>query len=72
MTAGYRWSEEHSFRVTTPFSFEMVERTVDPGSTLEVSNLSLTLDWGISDAASAHVKVDVVDLYNRNPTSTEG
>ncbi len=68
---GYRWSEDHAFRVTTPLPFDVIMSTVDPGSTLEVSNLSLTLDWGIAGAASAHVEVDVVDLYNRNPTSTD-
>ncbi len=43
--------------------------TVDPGSSFEVSLLSLlfTAEW--ADTVTAHAKVDVIDLYERNPTS---
>ncbi len=73
--AAYRDSEDKSFAV--PFNFPQVPgqtfflRTVDPGSNLEVpvATLFLDADWG--DALLGHLKVDMIDLYDRNPTSTD-
>ncbi|MBZ0114535.1 MAG: hypothetical protein K8J08_18875 [Thermoanaerobaculia bacterium] len=45
--------------------------TVDPGSHFEISILSLLLDAEWSDSLVAHAKVDFIDLYERNPTSTD-
>jgi hypothetical protein len=45
--------------------------TVDPGSHFEISILSLLLDAEWSDNLVAHAKVDFIDLYERNPTSTD-
>jgi hypothetical protein len=45
--------------------------TVNEGTHLELSTLTLLLDATWSDALTAHAKVDVVDLYDRNPTSTD-
>jgi hypothetical protein len=72
----YRDSEDKSFRV--PFDFSALGapgpvflRTVDPGSSIEVpaATLFLDADWGPS--LLGHVKIDFVDLYDRNPTSTD-
>jgi len=71
VSMGYRWSEDHLVVINTPLPFDATMRTVDPGSTFEVSNVRLQLDWGITEAASAHVAIDIIDLYNRNPTSTD-
>jgi hypothetical protein len=77
--AHYRWSEE--LMIPSPFPFgpgqlppgQTVEflETVDPGSHVEVSVLSVFLDYAPSPAIAAHAKVDLIDLYDRNPTSTD-
>ena len=45
--------------------------TVNPGEHLEASVLTLFLDatWGAN--LTAHAKLDLVDLYDRNPTSSD-
>src|SRR5690606_12302853 len=45
--------------------------TVDPGGSLEVAAVTLFADavWG--DALDGRVKVDLIDLHDRNPTSTD-
>ncbi|MEM7482414.1 MAG: hypothetical protein AAF481_14660 [Acidobacteriota bacterium] len=48
-----------------------VLRTVDPGSHLEISTATLFVDAAWGDALAAHLKLDVIDLYDRNPTSTD-
>jgi hypothetical protein len=78
--ANFRNSDENRFRV--PF-FEFhpnllppgqehgFEETVNAGSHFEVSVLTLLLDavWG--DGLMAHTKIDFIDLYDRNPTSSD-
>ena len=77
--AHYRDSE--SFRFPSPFPFppeflppgarQGFLETVNAGQHLEVSVLTLFADvaWGASLAA--HAKVDLIDLYDRNPTSSD-
>lgn len=71
----YRDSDENRFPLTIaalpPELAQQELATVDPGSHLEVSTATLYLDarWGESLAAA--VKVDFIDLYDRNPTSTD-
>jgi hypothetical protein len=75
----YRDSDENAFR--TPFPFRpgqipagqdrVLLQTVDPGGHFEFSNLSLLLDGDLASSFRARLKVDVVDLYDRNPTSTD-
>ncbi|HEX2164587.1 MAG TPA: hypothetical protein VHM02_11615, partial [Thermoanaerobaculia bacterium] len=75
----FRESDENRFPVPFPFTPEMLPpgaaqgfmSTVDPGSHVEISAATLFLDavWG--PALAARLKVDVVDLYDRNPTSTD-
>lgn len=77
--AHYRDSEENFFPVPFPFSPDMLPPgavqgfagTVNPGSHLEVSTVSLLLDAEWSPALTAHVKLDFIDLYDRNPTSSD-
>ena len=45
--------------------------TVDPGSHIELSTVTLHLDATWGDSLSAGLKLDFIDLYDRNPTSTD-
>jgi hypothetical protein len=49
----------------------VMERTVSPGSSLEVPNLTLRAEGDISDQVAVKAEVHVLDLYNRNPTSSD-
>jgi hypothetical protein len=50
--------------------FPIVMRTVDPGVSAEVPNISLTLETDLTPDVFARAVVNVIDLYNRNPTSS--
>jgi hypothetical protein len=75
----YRVSPDARFAV--PFRFRpdqlpvgathAYEETVNPGSHFEVSNLTLLADGAWADLVKAHLKLDVINLYYRNPTSTD-
>jgi len=71
--AHYRDSDENRFPV--PFgdlpAALRAEETVNPGSHLEVSTFTLLLDAEWGDGLTAHGKIDFIDLYDRNPTSTD-
>src|SRR5215213_496114 len=75
--ANYRDSEANRFLV--PFDFDRspdkvvrgFEETVNAGSHFEVSTLTLLLDANWGDGLTAHGKIDFIDLYDRNPTSTD-
>jgi hypothetical protein len=73
----YRHSEANAFPTAFPFpaialpvgqSTGLVE-TVDAGSHAEISNIALFLDWDVSENWAVKSKVDLIDLYERNPTS---
>ena len=76
--ANYRDSQENRFPV--PFTFRPeelpvgqtrgFEETVDAGRHYEFSNLALLGTLACGDLFTAHVKVDLIDLHDRNPTST--
>jgi len=76
--ANFRRSEENRFPVPFPFppSFLPVgqtrgfEETVNAGSHIELSDATVYLDGIWSDDLQAHLKVDFISLYERNPTST--
>jgi hypothetical protein len=69
------------FRFASPFPFlpgqippgqrQVFEQTVDPGSHTEFSLASLFLEATWSERATVKLKLDAVDLYDRNPTSTD-
>lgn len=76
--AHYRNSERNRFPVNFPFTPEMLppgqeknfEETVNEGSHFEVSTLTFLVDAKWSEGLVAHAKVDAIDLYDRNPTSS--
>ena len=73
-----RDSDAFRFPVPFPFTPDMLPpgagqgfaSTVDPGGSVEISVLSLLLDGRWGDGIAAHAKVDLIDLHDRNPTST--
>ena len=74
----YRWSQEDSFaRPAFPPEFvpvgrDQVElRTVSPGSSIEVSRATVFFDVDFPRSIFGRVKIDFVDLYDRNPTSND-
>ncbi len=77
--AGLRWSEDDRMPLDFPFPAEFVPvgepnvalQTVAPGSSLEVSKATVFLDAELPRSIAAHAKIDFIDLYDRNPTSTD-
>ena len=74
--AGYRDSEDFVF--SFPFrpadgqpAQTLTMQTVDPEGNLEVPAATLFLDAEWGEALLGHLKVDMIDLYDRNPTSTD-
>lgn len=47
------------------------QETVDPGSHAEISNVALLADYNPSPLWRAHLRFNGVNLYYRNPTSTD-
>jgi hypothetical protein len=45
--------------------------TVDPGEHFEISTFTLFVDASWGENLVAHAKIDVIDLYDRNPTSDD-
>jgi len=74
----FRSSDENRFGVKFPFHPEELprgqsqafEETVNAGSHFEVSKLILFVDADWSENLTAHGRLDFVDLYDRNPTSS--
>ena len=79
--AHFRASDHNRFPVNFPFSLvpgllppgqtQAFLETVNEGSHFEISTLTLLLDATWGDGLSAHAKIDAIDLYDRNPTSTD-
>ena len=75
----FRHSQDEQVRVRFPFPPDFIPagqdgvylRTVAPGSSFEVSNLALTAEADLTPAVRAHATVHVIDLYNRNPTTSD-
>jgi len=77
--ANYRDSE--AFRFPSPFPFPPdflppgetrgFLETVNAGEHFEVSVLTLFLDARWGEGIAAHARVDFIDLYDRNPTSSD-
>jgi hypothetical protein len=74
-----RWSEDDRFPLSFPFPPDFVPvgepnvalQTVSPGTSLEVSRALLHVDVELPRSIAAHLKVAFIDLYDRNPTSTD-
>ncbi|MBK9062003.1 MAG: hypothetical protein IPL89_02200 [Acidobacteria bacterium] len=69
--AAFRDSRDLAITVpNTGTPFPIVMQTVDPGAHVEAPNLGLTLEADITPDIFARAVVNVLDLYNRNPTSS--
>jgi len=66
--ANYRDSDEAVFPAAA--GADTVE-TVDPGGNGEISLISLAGKWRPANLWELNFKIDAVDLYDRNPTSTD-
>ena len=79
LKAHYRWSKDALFPLRFPFPPDFIPRgqtqiflqTVSPGSALEISAATVILDLEITPSVIGRVRVQFIDLYNRNPTSTD-
>jgi hypothetical protein len=79
LKANGRWSQDDRFPLAFPFPPDFVPvgqpdvamQTVAPGASLEVSKAQLQLDAELPRTITARVRVAFIDLYNRNPTSTD-
>jgi|CXWL01.1.fsa_nt_gi hypothetical protein len=70
--AHFRSSDENRF--PSPFfppAAGVFQETVSPGEHFEVSTLTLFADLTWGENLAGHAKVDIVDLYDRNPTSED-
>src|SRR6185503_20208617 len=54
-----------------PGQTEVFERTASSGSSLEVSTFNLIGEGDFTPDISARVEVHFIDLYNRNPTTSD-
>jgi len=74
-----RWSEHDRFPLAFPFPPDFVPvgqpnvalETVAPGSSLEVSRALVNLDVEMPRGIAGHVQIGFLNLYDRNPTSTD-
>jgi hypothetical protein len=74
-----RWSQDDRFQPDFPFPPDFVPvgepdvalQTVSPGASLEINKASVLLDLDLPRGIAAHARLDFVDLYDRNPTSTD-
>lgn len=67
-----RHSDDHRVRSNFPgFPSPQFMRTPDPGSSYEISDVTLQLDATFSENVEGRVKIDFIDLYDRNPTSSD-
>ncbi|MCB1032999.1 MAG: hypothetical protein KDD47_04095 [Acidobacteria bacterium] len=79
LRGGYRDSDLNRFESPFPFDPSMLPlgetkgflETVDAGSHAEVSVIRLALDAAYGRWFGAGLRVDVIDLYDRNPTSED-
>ncbi|MGH9363449.1 MAG: hypothetical protein ACRD2T_16185, partial [Thermoanaerobaculia bacterium] len=77
--AHYRDSEGNRFAVNFPFlptqlppgQTRVFLETVEQGSHLEFSTVTLLLDAAWRGGLAAQAKIDFIDRYDRNPTSTD-
>jgi hypothetical protein len=77
--ASFRDSDDFAFPVNFGFGPEEIpsgqtrvfERTVNPGQHFEFSAVTLLVDASWGEGLTAHTKIDFIDLYDRNPTSTD-
>ena len=66
----FRDSTNTAVRVGQIEGVDIFEKTVDPGSSFEVSTVNLVGEGDLAEGLKAKVEIHFIDLYNRNPTST--
>ena len=74
-----RWSEDDRFPLAFAFPPEFVPvgqpnvalQTVAPGASLEVGRALVNLDVDMPRGIAGHVQIGLINLYDRNPTSTD-
>lgn len=70
--AGYRWSQAQESSIFGPNNQVVgFMRTPDPGSSFEIQHLGLSGEGFVTSGVFAKFEVRFLDLYNRNPTSTD-
>ena len=75
----YRNSEENRFPIRFPFPPEALPQgqstafleTVDAGEHVEISSLNVVARWRFAEDWALHGKIEVFDMYDRNPTSSD-
>ncbi len=78
VNAHYRWSEDDEL-ILPFFPPDFAPRgrdnvslcTVSPGSSLELSRATIFLEGDFPRAIFGRVRIDFIDIYNRNPTSSD-
>jgi hypothetical protein len=71
---GLRASKDLQTPIFTPFPDRrgrLFQRTVDPGASLELVSVNVRGEGEITSGVRAKAEVHVLDLYNRNPTSSD-
>lgn len=71
LDTNFRHSSDYYFYTHYPPLPGFTQETVDPGSHFEVSMVSLRADYQPSPLLEAHLLFNGVNLYYRNPTSTD-
>ena len=69
--ANVRDSESASFPSPFPAEPRRFMQTVNEGTHFELSNASIIMGVEWSELLSGRIKLDFIDLYDRNPTSTD-
>jgi hypothetical protein len=70
----FRDSKDLQTPIFTPFPRRtppLFQRTADPGASLEMQTLNLRLEGSPTPGLTLKAEVHVLDLYNRNPTSSD-
>jgi hypothetical protein len=75
LKVGFRDSRDLISPIFTPFPGVVrpvppEQRTVDPGTSLELDTVNLRVDGTLAKDVTAKVEIHFLDLYNRNPTSS--
>ncbi|MBK5254569.1 MAG: hypothetical protein JJE39_00905 [Vicinamibacteria bacterium] len=70
--AGFRWSQAQASAILTP-SAQVIGfmRTPDAGNSIEIQHLAVSGEGYLTSGVFAKFEVRFLDLYNRNPTSTD-
>lgn len=72
MKAGFRWSQDQTSAILTANGQVIGQmRTPDPGGSIEIQHLAITGRGFVTSGVFAAFEVRFLDLYNRNPTSTD-